>query len=226
MRRLLNLLYIIFPLVSFKTKWLQRKKCKYKGKGIYIKNSSFEGMNNVFYGSSIADSQIGYATYINFCCRIIGTKIGRYCSIADHVYTGFGHHPLSNVSTFPSFFYDTSSQLGFNIGKTKSDYNPYRMADEKNKYIVDIGNDVWIGSHVLIMDGVKIGSGAVIAAGAVVTKNVPDYAVVAGVPARIIKFRHSSEKISSLLESRWWENDIEELKEKVKGGYAIEEIKL
>lgn len=221
MKFILRLFYIIFPLVSLKSKWLLRKKCNFKGKYIYINKSSFEGRNNVFFKTTICNSYIGYASYINFGCRIIGAKIGRYCSIADHVYTGFGHHPLYNISTYPAFFYDTVSQLGFNIKNKETEYNPYRMADKENKYIVEIGHDVWIGSHVLIMDGVKIGTGAVIAAGSVVTKDVPPYAVVGGVPAKMIKFRHSSEKIDLLLKSKWWENNIEELKNKVEGDFNI-----
>lgn len=69
---------------------------------------------------------------------------------------------------------------------------------------VRIGNDVWIGDNVIIKNGVKIGDGAVVGLGAVVTKDVPPYAVVAGVPAKIIKYRFSDEIISELLELEWW----------------------
>lgn len=67
-----------------------------------------------------------------------------------------------------------------------------------------IGNDVWIGARVVILDGVKVGDGAVIATGAIVTKDVPPYAIVGGVPAKIIKYRASEEQIREYADSEWW----------------------
>jgi serine acetyltransferase len=77
---------------------------------------------------------------------------------------------------------------------------------------VTIGHDVWIGARVLVLGGVNIGIGAVVAAGAVVTKDVPPYAIVAGVPARIIRYRFNEDQIRTLLETRWWDMSIAELK--------------
>ena len=73
--------------------------------------------------------------------------------------------------------------------------------------ITHIGNDVWIGLNATILDGVTIGDGAIVAAGAVVTKDVPPYAVVGGVPAKIIKYRFTESQIDFLLKFRWWEKD-------------------
>jgi hypothetical protein len=70
---------------------------------------------------------------------------------------------------------------------------------------VIIGNDVWIGRNVIVMDGITIGDGAIIAAGATVTHDVPPYAIVGGVPAKIIRYRFSSEIIAALLETKWWD---------------------
>jgi acetyltransferase-like isoleucine patch superfamily enzyme len=75
-----------------------------------------------------------------------------------------------------------------------------------------IGSDVWIGANVTILDGIKIGCGAIVAAGAAVTKDIPDYAIVGGVPAKIIKYRFSKEEIELLLSLKWWDCSYEKLK--------------
>jgi len=80
---------------------------------------------------------------------------------------------------------------------------------------ISIGSDVWIGSNVIILSGVTIGDGAVIGAGAVVTKDIPPYAVAAGVPAKVIKSRFSDEDITLLLSARWWDWDFEKIKRRL-----------
>lgn len=81
-------------------------------------------------------------------------------------------------------------------------------------YYCKIGNDVWIGSNVLIKGGVTIGDGAVVGMGSIVTKDVPPYAVVAGNPAKIIKYRCNDEQIKALLRIKWWDWPIELIKER------------
>ena len=91
---------------------------------------------------------------------------------------------------------------------------------------VEIGNDVWIGEAVFINDGVKIGTGAVVGAHSVVTKDVPPYAIVAGVPAKMIRYRFDEETIQKLLESKWWEWADEKLDRKGRNfGSAVEFLK-
>ncbi len=109
---------------------------------------------------------------------------------------GAGRHPLDWLSTHPAF-YSTRSQAGLSF----VDENLY---DELSARTV-VGSDVWIGARSLIMGGVEVGDGAIVAAGAVVTRSVPPYAVVRGVPATVARFRFTPEVIEELLDFRWWD---------------------
>jgi len=130
------------------------------------------------------------------------TKIGRYCSFAEGVCILNRNHPIKFKSTHPYFF-------NTNLGYAQQEIIPMRE--------LVIGNDVWVGRNALILPSVKrIGNGAVIGAGAVVTKDVPDFAVVVGNPAKVIKYRFSEKTINKIKNSRWWDKDIEELKENLK----------
>ncbi len=128
------------------------------------------------------------------------TSIGRYCSIAVSAHTMNRNHPMDFKSMHAYFF-----NPGLSLCKEdKIEYTP-----------LEIGNDVWIGHNAIIMPHVqKIADGAVVAAGAVVNKDVPPYAVVVGNPARVVRYRFSQEVIDRLLEEKWWEKDIDELKDK------------
>ena len=128
------------------------------------------------------------------------TIIGRYCSIATTVLAFNRNHPLNFKSTHAFFF-------NSNLGYCKGNNNPYVP--------LQIGHDVWIGSYAVILPTVQnIGTGAVIAAGSIVNKDIPPYAVVTGNPARIIRYRFSQNKIKELLESKWWEMSIDEIRNK------------
>ena len=117
-------------------------------------------------------------------------RIGHYCSIARDVLFVFGEHRTDRVSTFPLRTLLTGSAENI---------------DATDKGAITIGSDVWIGTRAMIMSGVKIHHGAVVAGGAVVTRDVPPYAIVGGVPARVIRFRFDEATIKSLLAIAWWE---------------------
>lgn len=137
--------------------------------------------------------------------------IGRFCSIAPNVCIGLGQHRTDLFSTHP---------VAVKGGSQFADHTPFRLIRDSIAPAAPsgnglprtvIGNDVWIGHSVLVSDDVTIGHGAIVGAGAVVTRDVPPYAIVAGVPARIIRFRFEEEIIARFLRLRWWTLDLSAL---------------
>ena len=136
-----------------------------------------------------------------------GAKIGRYCSFGEDVQIGRQNHPTTWVSTSPAFYLgDKLFELsrGFAGAEQYHSYKFTYQGPPTKAKITEIGNDVWIGHGAQIMAGVTIGDGAIVASGAVVSKDVPPYAVVAGNPAVIKKFRVSPQFITPLLRLKWW----------------------
>jgi hypothetical protein len=126
-----------------------------------------------------------------------GSVVGAYCSVGTGLIVRRRDHPLDRPFLHP-FFYNSA------LGLLTRDTIP---PDRDNP--LTIGNDVWIADRVTILGGCRrIGNGAVIAAGAVVTRDVPAYAVVGGVPARLIRMRIDPDRIAELEASRWWKQDI------------------
>ena len=133
--------------------------------------------------------------------------IGKFCSIAcgaKFIFTS-ANHTMKSLSTypFPIFF----EEWGLDVANVADAWD--------NKGDIVIGNDVWIGYDAVILSGVTIGDGAIIGTRAVVTKDIPPYTIVGGVPARRIRRRFDEETVTRLLELRWWEWSDERIKENI-----------
>ncbi|MFB9276291.1 CatB-related O-acetyltransferase [Cohnella cellulosilytica] len=143
-------------------------------------------------------------------------EIGAFTSINESVRIGEVNHPLNFITTHPILYTSENEILGYEgipgILPQEEVIDVYGIAS--NKKIV-IGNDVWIGANAILLPGVTVGDGAVIGAGAVVTKDVPPYAIVGGVPARLIRYRFSPEETEILLRVKWWDWNIEEIRSKI-----------
>lgn len=164
-------------------KWEKRFPTLKVGSMTELSGNCKFGVGNILYGNSkLVDVVLGDMSYVGGNVHIQYATIGKYCSIAEDVRIGLGIHPLNLESTHPAFYSPQSHWTKWVAPNVPEDLVEYKP--------ITIGDDVWIGTGAMIMDGVTIADHAVIAAGAVVTKNVPQYAIVGGVPAKILKFRN------------------------------------
>ncbi len=170
-------------------------------RGKCVINSQIHKTASVASGCNISNSTLGRYSYLSYDCEVINCEIGSFCSISDHVFIGGAEHPKSYVSTSPVFL-----NVGHS-GPTKR-FAHFELSQSKRTYI---GNDVWIGHGVTIKQGIKIGNGAIVGSDAVVTKDVPEYAIVGGIPASVISYRFSDEVKKKLLKSEWWNWSDDEL---------------
>jgi len=164
-------------------------------RGRCVINSNIHKTAKINSGATIVDSTIGRYTYTCYDDEIVNCEIGQFCSISDEVVIGGAEHPTSWVSTSPVF-------QNVKHSGPKKKFSEFDFEGIKKTVI---GNDVWIGRRAIIKAGVTVGDGAVIGSGSVVTKDIPPYAIVGGVPAKVIKYRFDENTIAELLKTKWWD---------------------
>ncbi len=166
-----------------------------------VLNSTIGSYVDIEKRNLIRSAVIGDMTYTGADVGIMWAEVGKYCCIARKVEIGGNEHNYRAASMMPS--YRLLNKLG---GK---------LSMHQDEEIVRVGNDVWIGVGALIprKSGLVIGDGAVIGSGAVVTKSVPPYAIVAGVPARVMRYRFETPVIEKLLRLKWWDWEREKILE-------------
>ena len=169
------------------------------------KNTKLEAPIRLYGSAQVKHScSVGRFTYINAKSTIYpNTEIGRYVSIAKSCEIGAFDHPIEWLS---------SSPIQYNMKLHFPDYKEtLKQFDFERPQKTQIGNDVWIGAGVIVRKGVNIGDGAVVAANAVVSKDVPPFAIVGGVPAKLIRYRFNEETVEKLKVLQWWNLPTEKL---------------
>lgn len=144
-------------------------------------------------GTSFVDSEIGRHSFCGYDCDVYRAHIGAFTSIANGVVLGGARHPMEWVGMSPVFYAGSDS--------VKAKFSEHLLTKPPE---VNVGNDVWIGRAAIVLGGVTIGDGAVVGAGSVVTKSVPPYAIVAGNPARVIRYRFEERVVRELEAIQWW----------------------
>ncbi|MFB9213627.1 CatB-related O-acetyltransferase [Vibrio sinaloensis] len=165
------------------------------------------------FGFTVGEHTYRYKQLFNNNSYVKLRSIGKYCSLGHNLIIAQGNHPMNFVSTHP-FLYD--KKYGF-LEKS--------VQNEVPNEPVTIGNDVWIGLNVTILPNVTIGNGAVVGAGSIVNRDVPPYAIVAGVPAKVIRYRFTPEQIEQLEQLKWWDLPDEQIRRNLPHFYNVEDIK-
>lgn len=180
-------------------------------KNIYIVFSQILSEEKEGQKTDVKYTKCGKYSYGPLCNHPLVESVGAFCSFAAQTDVVL-NHPLDYISTHPFLYYDSAVELGAVEKKyMECKDEPWYFdgitpsGQMKNARKIKIGNDVWLGRGVTITNGSDIGNGVIAGAGAVITKPVPDYAIVVGVPAKIIRYRYTDEQIRVLNEMKWWD---------------------
>lgn len=166
------------------------------GQNVSIEDVTYSIFNNVGDQCVLEHVVMGKYSYIEPNGMMQNTILKNYVDIARNVRIGATQHPLQR----PTTHHVTYRRAMYGFGEDELTF--FKQREEKKTII---GNDVWIGHGAIIQAGVQVGDGAVIGSNAVVTKNVPPYAIVGGVPATVIRFRFSQDRIDKLCDIAWWD---------------------
>ncbi len=164
------------------------------------KMSSFGYRNTLHEHALLVNCHLGDFSYVGRSSRLANVTAGKFCSVGPEVLAGIGMHPSRDYLSTHPIFYSTLGQGQLTLAD---------VAEFEEFKPIAIGNDVWIGARAIILDGVNIGNGAIIGAGSVVTEDVPAYAIVTGVPARIVRYRFTPGQIAWVESFRWWDRDLD-----------------
>lgn len=181
----------------------------------HVRHCQFGNYNTLESGSALHNVKLGDFTYVAANSKLANVVLGKFCSVGNEVLAGLGKHPTRDfVSTHPIFYSP--------IGQCQLIFTKEPLFEEFSA--ITIGNDVWIGARSILLDGISIGDGAIIAAGSVVTKDVPPYVIVGGVPAKMIRNRFSQEETDYLKTLKWWDRDLNWIKENFKKFHHIRHL--
>jgi phosphonate metabolism protein (transferase hexapeptide repeat family) len=168
-----------------------------------VQDSQLGAWSSVGPRTTILESTFGDYSYVCDDCNIVYSQVGKFCSLASHTRLNPGNHPMER----PALHHFTYRSRSYGLG----DEDDAAFFDWRRAHLVVLGHDVWIGHGATVLPGVSIGTGAGIGAGAVVSKDVPPFAIVVGVPAKVIRFRFSEPVQEALLRIAWWDWSREKL---------------
>jgi len=172
-----------------------------------IRNSFFSGKNEIGMYSSVNRSNFGAYSNVAVSSYISDSIVGRFSLIGSRVSIGGFGHPLGYLSTGAFQWGQSLEAWGYPRDFSKK----FDSSIRPKELLTDIGSDCWVGDNSVILAGAKLGNGCVVGAGSFVTSDVPPYAIVVGNPARVIRVRFSDDLIAQLIETHWWELEIEDL---------------